>query len=30
MEIKTEFTIELCEKENVKKIMGDINEYNFK
>lgn len=29
MEIKTEFTIEPCEKENVKKIVDGINEYNL-
>ena len=29
MEIKTEFTIEPCEKENIKKIVDGINEYNL-
>ncbi|WP_299887176.1 N-acetyltransferase [uncultured Lacinutrix sp.] len=29
MEIKTEFTIEPCEKENVKKIVDGINNYNL-
>jgi GNAT superfamily N-acetyltransferase len=29
MEIKTKFTIEPCEKENIKKIVDGINEYNL-
>jgi GNAT superfamily N-acetyltransferase len=29
MKIKTEFTIEPCEKENIKKIVDGINEYNL-
>ncbi len=29
MDIKTEFTIEPCEKENIKKIVDGINEYNL-
>ena len=29
MEIKTEFTIEPCEKENIKKIVDGINKYNL-
>ena len=29
MEIKTELTIEPCEKENIKKIVDGINEYNL-
>jgi GNAT superfamily N-acetyltransferase len=29
MEMKTEFTIEPCEKENIKKIVDGINEYNL-
>ena len=29
MEIKTEFTIEPCEKENIKKIVDGLNEYNL-
>ena len=29
MEMKTEFSIEPCEKENIKKIVDGINEYNL-
>ena len=30
MKIKTEFTIEPCEKENIKQIVDGINEYNLR
>ncbi|WP_051260735.1 GNAT family N-acetyltransferase [Algoriphagus marincola] len=29
MDIQTEFTIELCEKKNIKKIIDGLNEYNL-
>lgn len=29
MEIATEFTLDICEKENVKKIVNGINEFNL-